>query len=305
MYFLAVDAGGSKTDFVIADETAELARVRVGSIKTLHCAPETAAKNFASALVSLREASGIDPRRLSRTCIGTSGFSAPAVADWVRDQYGQQLAGELLLCGDEEIALEAAFQGGPGVLVLAGTGSNAIGRDPEGRRFGAGGWGPILADEGSGHWIGLEAVRQIFRAADEQQNTMLEQAVLLAWNLQSRAELIQQGNRAVPSQFAELVPVVIASAARGDRVAEYILRVAGQELARLAKLVLGRMQSAAGAAFVPPRIAVAGGILGSIAPVRDSMAAEITGTWPEALIAPDAVDPVQGALWKARRGKEL
>ena len=62
--------------------------------------------------------------------------------------------GELILCGDEEIALEAAFAGGPGILVVAGTGSNAIGRTASGGSFGAGGWGPVLGDEARAPGLG-------------------------------------------------------------------------------------------------------------------------------------------------------
>ena len=60
------------------------------------------------------------------------------------------LSGDILLAGDEEIALDAAFSGGAGVLVVAGTGSNLIGRAGDGRLIHVGGWGPVLADEGLG-----------------------------------------------------------------------------------------------------------------------------------------------------------
>ena len=58
------------------------------------------------------------------------------------------------------IALDAAFQGGPGILQIAGTGSNTIGRAPDGSRESAGGWSSRLGDEGSGYWIGLHSVRR-------------------------------------------------------------------------------------------------------------------------------------------------
>ena len=65
--------------------------------------------------------------------------------------------------GDEVIALDAAFQGGPGILQIAGTGSNTIGRAPDGSRESAGGWSSRLGDEGSGYWIGLHAMRRALK----------------------------------------------------------------------------------------------------------------------------------------------
>ena len=61
------------------------------------------------------------------------------------------------IVGDEVIALDAAFRGGPGILQIAGTGTNCIGRAPDGGRETAGGWSSRLGDEGSGYWIGLHA----------------------------------------------------------------------------------------------------------------------------------------------------
>ena len=61
----------------------------------------------------------------------------------------------------KEIALDAAFQGGPGIVVSRGDGIGGQVRRAQdwGELFGAGGWGPVLGDEGSGYWIGLEAIR--------------------------------------------------------------------------------------------------------------------------------------------------
>ncbi|WJH35503.1 hypothetical protein N6H14_05655 [Paenibacillus sp. CC-CFT747] len=67
---------------------------------------------------------------------------------------------------DTEAALEGAFAGGPGILVIAGTGSAAAARTEEGRLLSCGGWGPWFGDEGSGYWLGCEALRAAARAAD-------------------------------------------------------------------------------------------------------------------------------------------
>jgi len=300
-YYLAVDAGGTKAEFLLADDEQELARVRVGSIKTLNTPPEQAEMNFVSALQQIEQASGISAPQLTRTCIGTSGFSVPSVVDWLRQQHAARAAGQLILCGDEEIAFDAAFQGGRGVLALAGTGSNVIGRTADGRRARAGGWGPVLGDEGSGHWIGLEAVRAIFHSLDQDRPTILQGEILREWGLESLEQLIQMGNSVDLRRFAELTPAVVRCASRGDDVAVEVLQRAGKELAQLVQLVvrsIQRMEPEAG----PPQIALAGGVLGSIAAVRAGMHAALAQTWPEIVVATHAVDSVLGALWRARKG---
>jgi len=300
--YLAVDAGGTKAEFLLADDVSELARVRVGSIKVLTTPAAEAEKNFAAALHELERSSGVSAGELTRTCIGASGYSVPSVQEWLRMQHRRWAGGELLLCGDEEIALDAAFEGGRGVLALAGTGSNVVGRTADGKRVRAGGWGPVLGDEGSGHWIGLEAVRGLFHAIDERKVTRLEEAVLEAWRLSSREALVERGNLAELKEFAALTPVVVRCAAEGDRVAAEVLRSAGRELARLVTLVIREMEELEPGSALP-KVALAGGILGSVDAVRTAMAAELRAAWPEVVVAREAVDPVLGALWRARKAR--
>ena len=122
---------------------------------------------------------------VTRTCVGTAGETVPLVKDWLRESITARVGGELLILGDVEIALDAAFPGRAGVLVLAGTGSNVVGRTSGGQLISAGGWGPALADQGSGHRIGLESLRAIFLAKDEERETLLLPAVLDFWQLSS------------------------------------------------------------------------------------------------------------------------
>jgi glucosamine kinase len=153
-----------------------LARARVGTIKLLRVGPEEAGHHLTSGLIELAEASGVDLRTITRTCVGTSGVSVPLVADWIRSTVAATVGGELVLCGDQEIALDAAFH--VGVLVLAGIGSNVVGRTHDGRLTNVGDWGPVLDDVGSGFWIGHQALRRAFRALDERIATALIDRVL-------------------------------------------------------------------------------------------------------------------------------
>jgi glucosamine kinase len=301
-HYLAIDAGGTKTVCALADETRELARVRVGTIKLLRVGPKEAGSNLASGLAELSAMSGVDLRTVTRTCIGSSGASVPLVADWIRQVVRHAVGGELLLCGDEEIALDAAFRGGRGILALAGTGSNVAGRTRDGRLVSAGGWGPSLGDEGSGFWIGREGLRRAFRAIDERRPSALIDRVRAYWQLETFTDVVQEANATPPPDFSLLAETVAACAAEGDEVAMEVLNYGGRELARLALLVIERVRELEGEWFALPAVAIAGSVLSSIAPVRKAMVDAMVRIHPGIRILAEGVDPVLGALWRAREG---
>ena len=144
-YFLGVDAGGTKTEFLLGDEARELARVRTGTIKRMRASEETTEANLVGALRHLTDATGISMQSITRCCIGTAGDAVPLVVDWLRQAFAHHVGGELILVSDVEVALDAAFHGKRGVLVLAGTGSNVAGRAGTGSIVTAGGKGNACA----------------------------------------------------------------------------------------------------------------------------------------------------------------
>jgi len=164
--FLAIDAGGTKTQCLLADETRVLARAMTGTVKLMRVSEQEATARLHAMLAEVAATAGVSLSQITRTCFGTSRTQQPRRARVGKSRSLQIGRRELLLCGDEEIALDAAFSGGPGILVVAGTGSNAIGRSTDGRLFGGGRMGPVLGDEGSGTWIGIEAIRAALRAQD-------------------------------------------------------------------------------------------------------------------------------------------
>jgi len=300
-FFLALDAGGTKTDYVLADETSELARVRTGTIKRMRTDAETAAGNLDFALRQLTEQSGVSMQSITRTCVGTAGESVPLVADWLRHAITSRVSGELLLLGDVEIALDAAFQGEAGVLVLAGTGSNVAARTSTGALISAGGWGPALADQGSGQKIGLESLRAAFLAKDEGRATRLLQDAMDFWQLTGLNLLVEHANSVPPPDFSTLTELVLRAAESGDEVAAEVLRKEGEALAYLVRLVMRRLQSEAGNhGWVPP-IAFAGSIMEKVGPVRAALVAAVQLEFGDVRVLSGTVDPIAGAIWRARR----
>lgn len=302
-YFLALDVGGTKTDYVLADDTREMARARTGTIKRMRTDAWTAARNLDEGLSQLTAETGVAMQSVTRTCIGTAGEKVRLVTDWLRDAFSSRVGGELIVRGDVEIALDAAFPGQAGVLVLAGTGSNVAGRTRDGKLVSAGGWGPALADQGSGHRIGQEGLRACFMALDEGKDSQLLPAVLKFWNLASIDLLIEYGNSVPAPDFSRLAEVVLACAMSGDEVALSVLQRQGGELAYLVKLVMKRIQRAAGTDNWAPPVAFAGSIMGKVAPVRNAVIESIQLEFPQVRTVDGVVDPLIGALWNARNGR--
>jgi glucosamine kinase len=302
-FFLALDAGGTKTDYVLADETRELARVRTGTIKRMRVDAGTACRNLESALAELSARTGVSMKSVTRTCVGTAGETVSLVTDWLRESISARVSGALLILGDVEIALDAAFPGHAGVLALAGTGSNVVGRTQAGKLISAGGWGPALADQGSGHFIGLESLRAIFLAKDEERETLLLPAVLDFWKLSSLEHLVEHANRIPSPDFSTLTGVVLNCAERGDEIALNVLRKQGEDLAYLVRLVIRRLRSASRQSGWTPPLAFAGSILENVPPVRQALIAAVRKEFPNTE-APETgvVDPIDGALYRARSG---
>jgi glucosamine kinase len=292
-FFLALDAGGTKTDYVLADETRELARVRTGTIKRMRVDAATASQNLESALAQLSAQTGISMASITRTCIGTAGETVPLVRDWLQASFRARVGGALLILGDVEIALEAAFPGRAGVLAMAGTGSNVLGRTNGGLLITAGGWGPALADQGSGHRIGLESLRAIF---------LLLSAVMEFWELSSVEGLVEYANSRPAPDFSKLTGVVVRCAEVGDEIALAVLRQQGEELAYLVRLVIRRLRLASNEPEWTPPIAFTGSILENVALVRDALIAAVQREFPCAQAPDKVVDPIEGALWRARTG---
>jgi glucosamine kinase len=303
-YFLGVDAGGTKTEFVLGDDSRELARVRTGTIKRMKADAATAEANLQTALRELQTATAIPIASITRCCIGTAGDTVPLVVNWLREAFARHVGGELVIVGDVEIALDSVFFGGRGVLVLAGTGSNVAGRSATGRIVTAGGWGPALADQGSGHFLGLEALRRGFLAIDQQRPTSLLNDAQAFWKLGSLAELIEFANTNPAPEFSRLAPLVIAAAEQGDVVAQEVAAQGGVDLAALAGLVIERIRSLeanAASAFDVPAVALAGSILERAAPVRNALIAELCKRYPGIEVRDAPADPPAGALWAARQ----
>src|ERR1700735_3902880 len=110
------------------------------------------------------------------------------------------------IVGDEVIALDAAFKGGPGILQIAGTGSNTIGRAADGSRESAGGYSSRLGDGGPGYWVCFNSGRRGRHADDREQPTQVLKKVGEIWGTPSLEDLVSLGDSTPGPDFAALAP---------------------------------------------------------------------------------------------------
>jgi glucosamine kinase len=301
-FFLAIDGGGTKTRCRVADETCVLAESAGETVKIMSVGEAVATERLQALVRKVVEGSGVYPEQIERTCIGLAGSSSEQVRTWAHRTLRGLVSGEILVVGDEEIALDAAFQGDPGILVIAGTGSNVIGRCSGGTSVTAGGWGPLLGDEGSGYWIGLEALRAGLRAHDRNVDTCMLREIMAFWKLHDLSELVAKGNHRPHPNFAELTKIVANCASGGDALAVSLLERAGEELAAQVLLVISKMKAEGCVPSDLVQVAFTGSVLGEISIVRQYMEANLRAALPEVVIAQTPVEPLDGALWRARRG---
>jgi glucosamine kinase len=305
-YFLALDIGGSKTTCALADERQVLCTATAGSAKILRVGEREAVTHLREVLDAVSQQSDIALSEITSSCIGTSGAVIPRVADWLRSHMTSWVGGTLTLLGDEIITLDAAFPGEAGIAVIAGTGSNVIGRSRSGHITGAGGWGPALADEGSGNLLGQQALRAIFAAINaapesrEAQDPPLLCRVLDYLRLETRDDLIAAAN-AMGFSFAQLVPQIVLAAREGDSIAQATLERGGVELGGLVLHVVGRLAAAEPGIENGLRIACTGSIMKYVPEVTGSMHRVLLNAYPQLHLVPGIIDPLEGALWHARQ----
>ena len=156
--YLGIDGGGSKTSCLIGDETSVLGTGTGGASNVVRVGEAQARESLASAIRQACTVANLNPSQISSVCVGLAGAARTEISELVKRIVSELVPGKVKVVGDNVIALEAAFGGGPGVIVIAGTGSIAYGRNREGQTARAGGWGFAISDEGSGHWIGRTAV---------------------------------------------------------------------------------------------------------------------------------------------------
>jgi len=248
-YVIGIDGGGTKTVCLFKDMNKFLPDIESESMTVIGEASNPHVVGFDEMKTRLQQliADGmamysIPPNEIIGVSCGLAGVGRKEDEQQVKKGF-QQIFLELKISeyssfsvhSDLYIALRGALEPGTeeGILVISGTGSNAIGTGGQGNVYKSGGWGHILGDEGSGYHIGLRALNKITKAFDmREKNTILSDLILKELALNHPKDLISYiyGEKPEKKDIAKLAKQVIEAAEDGDEVATEILKEAATEL---------------------------------------------------------------------------
>jgi N-acetylglucosamine kinase-like BadF-type ATPase len=295
---LGIDGGGTRTRASIVDGDKVLGHGESGSIKRLRVGAEAAEANLRAVLKDVYSQAGVKGVRAA--CCGVASVSMPGITEWITAVFNDFGVERADIVGDQVIALDAAFQGGPGILQIAGTGSNTIGRAPDGSQESAGGWSSRLGDEGSGYWIGLHSVRRALRAYDHEQPTQILKKVGEIWSTPELDELVNLGDGTPGPDFAALAPAINDLAEAGDPVALGVLNQAASDLIEFVLLVREKLRRKHKIAGEVP-VAWTGGVIEKMAIVRETFFMGLQEAAPAMPIQDKPAVSLEGAIWRAKR----
>jgi N-acetylglucosamine kinase-like BadF-type ATPase len=296
-YLLGIDAGGTHTICLLADQEERiLGRGEAGAANVSAVGLSAAVAAIGQAVAAAWQAAGLTARPATLACLGVAGGDRPQEKEALEAALAPLgIAARLWVVPDALIALAAASREVIGVVIIAGTGSIAWGRNRQGDTRRAGGWGYILGDEGSAFDIGLSALRAAVRAHDGRgQPTALTDLLVAHWALSQPEDLrsVVYGGSYPRLQIAALAPVVERAARQGDAVARRLYAQAADELALAAKTVIVGLGMQAEA--VP--VALSGGVFQAGELIIEPLIRSLRAVAPHAQIARLEQEPAMGAV---------
>ena len=297
MLYCGWDGGGTKTEVCLTDETGrKLASAVFGPLNPNGASPEQISETVKQCVLYMKEQTGT-LADIGGLVIGIAGISNRTASALVENALASAgWTGSFRLAGDQEIALAGAVDG-PGMLLIAGTGSVCSGRDASGHPFRVGGYGYLIDDAGSGWAIGRDILAAVVRSEDGRgPATVLTEMVFEKQGFKAIGDLItwlyapETGKRNVAA-LASLLPAALD---RQDPTADAIARRAAEDLAELAETGWKKSRLEEGV------LAVTGSILLKIPVIRGMLEERLARTCPLLHVAEPRGTPAEGAAKLAR-----
>lgn len=298
-YVLGFDGGGTKTDCVLMDENRTV-------LAQAHGGPSNPMRvGFGGALASVCESArqamqnaNIPPTEVLALCAGLAGTGHEEAARKMKRLLQTEFPDSAIhICTDLELTIEATGDG-PAIVLIAGTGSAAVGRDDDGRIARVGGRGPLLGDEGSAYDIGRRAAILALREFDRSgTNSDLGKKMLQELGIANWQEF-QSHAQSVPDEvFPRIFPVVASAAELGDSTAQELLQTAALELASLVSDLVEQLQ------FKNRRFLLvkSGGMIGPSPYLDKELDARLRMVAPQAKFAALLLSPAEAAARLALR----
>jgi glucosamine kinase len=297
-YVLGFDGGGTKTECVLMDPAGKIVgRSFSGPSNPYRVGVESATREIERAADLCLQEAGAGRNAVAAIGAGLAGTGNPELKEGMRASIAAAFPGAAVrIFTDLETALAAAGEG-PVIVLVAGTGSAAIGRNAQGQIWRTGGQGPRLGDDGSAFDIGSRAVARAMKERDQRGTDsalgvkILDQLGCASWpELQHRATL--QPDNVFPTVF----PIVAAAADAGDSAAREILLHAASELSTLVNTVAGHL----GHGRENTMIVKTGGTVGRCAFFDLQLDTALKRVLPQAQIGGLRMSPAEAAACAAR-----
>jgi N-acetylglucosamine kinase-like BadF-type ATPase len=229
-FVMGIDGGATKTLAAVLDLDRELLHLAHGGPSNEDAVgAEVAVQALLEVADEALDRAGISPGDLSAAVVAVAGTDTDAVAKQVRTRRTK----DWIVVNDVVAAWATATGARPGIGAISGTGSNVFGMGPDGRTWRSGGWGHLLGDEGSGYWLGLQAIRAALRDRDASgPPTALSEAAVEFFRMASVEALAAclYSRPLSKSEIAAFAPITALVAARGDSVARRIYERGAREL---------------------------------------------------------------------------
>jgi N-acetylglucosamine kinase-like BadF-type ATPase len=297
-YVLGIDGGGTKTHAVIMDAAGQLLGSGHGGASNYDHAGIAGARHaIATAVAHAQRAAGVGESPPAAAFLGMAGVVSDDDRATIR-----AIAVELALAPAERIgidhdcriALAGGLSGRPGIVQIAGTGSACFGMNAAGESWRAGGWGHLLADEGSSYWLGLAALQALVRAHDGR-------AASSAFTTQVRTHLgltdmndimrrVYVGDMG-PGAIAALAPLVVAAAQHGEPLAAQLLERGADELVECIVAVARRLGLDRG----PCELALVGGLFTAGTALSGPLQRRLADALPACRVLAAELPPAVGA----------
>jgi N-acetylglucosamine kinase-like BadF-type ATPase len=263
---IGVDGGGTKTSAVVMDQDRNILAKGTFPGTNPHSNSEDHVRTVLAKLIpELLSQAGLTKQDIDGVCMGMAGADRPADKEFITRLMVPNLAErtKLLIVNDAVVAMVAVLKRLHGILVIAGTGSICLGfHENKESSVRCGGWGHLLADEGSGYMIGLEALKAIMHAHDQRRPaTSLTDRILKELGLSGPSDLVGwiYMGRNGKTEIAALSRIVHEEADKGDQVSLNILKHQASELIEIIIPVYTRLFAPEGKE--PVEVALYGGNL--------------------------------------------
>ena len=236
-YYVGIDGGGTKTNCVLCDESLDiLYQTLSGPSNFLTIGTDKVSDTIIELIKDCCDSASISPSEIKNITIGTTGAGRDSDAKKLQTAVVEKAKSVKLelnsfnVVSDARIALEGAFSGNPGSILIAGTGSIMFGKDKDGNIHRVGGFGRLIGDEGSGLTLGRKGLNLISKYYDGRgKETRLTDKVQKQFNISDQSELIIKVYSENLS-IQDIAPLVIESANEGDELCREILDQETNEL---------------------------------------------------------------------------